>query len=168
MSATERYELDAAPGRLGRAQDLLNTVGLIGHEDLLSDPQVAGEWAGTPLTDADLTQLRAFRVDLQRLVSGSGEPSQRWVADVALELGTTVELGATGKGAQQIISAVLAGIHEAQLLDTWRRLKTCRNPRCNAAFYDRSKNNSRVWHSLATCGNPANLKAHRARTRTAQ
>ncbi|MET7278869.1 CGNR zinc finger domain-containing protein [Kribbella sp. NPDC005582] len=167
MSATDRYALDAAPGRLGRAQDLLNTVGLAGHDDLLTDPQLAGEWAGAPLTEPDLQRLRTFRTDLQHLVSGSGEPSQRWVVEVGLELSSdaAVELTSAGKGAQQIIAAVLAGIYEAQLLDTWRRLKTCRNPRCVAAFYDRSKNNSRVWHSLATCGNPANLKAHRARAK---
>jgi predicted RNA-binding Zn ribbon-like protein len=34
---------------------------------------------------------------------------------------------------------------------------------CSAAFFDRSRNNSRVWHDVNVCGNLANLHAHRAR-----
>ena len=33
------------------------------------------------------------------------------------------------------------------------------------AFYDRSRNNGRVWHDVHTCGNVANLRASRARRR---
>jgi predicted RNA-binding Zn ribbon-like protein len=43
----------------------------------------------------------------------------------------------------------------------------CRNPRCRVAFYDRSRNNSGVWHDVRTCGNAANLRAHRERQRAA-
>jgi predicted RNA-binding Zn ribbon-like protein len=38
---------------------------------------------------------------------------------------------------------------------------------CPCAFYDRSRNNSRVWHDVRTCGNVANLRASRARRRAA-
>jgi len=55
----------------------------------------------------------------------------------------------------------------AQRADTWRRLKLCRNAVCNSAFYDRSKNNSGVWHDVKMCGNAANLRASRARRRAA-
>ncbi|RSM37920.1 CGNR zinc finger domain-containing protein [Amycolatopsis balhimycina DSM 5908] len=41
--------------------------------------------------------------------------------------------------------ASLALIADAQAAGTWRRLKTCRNPRCEAAFHDRSRNNSGTW-----------------------
>ncbi|WP_230981726.1 CGNR zinc finger domain-containing protein [Mycobacterium malmoense] len=44
-------------------------------------------------------------------------------------------------------------------------MKRCRNHRCASTFYDRSKNNSGVWHSVKTCGNAANLRASRARRR---
>lgn len=40
---------------------------------------------------------------------------------------------------------------------TLRRLKLCRNPLCHTAFYDLSKNNSKVWHDLATCGSPQHI-----------
>lgn len=35
------------------------------------------------------------------------------------------------------------------------RLKKCSNPNCNFLFYDRSKNNSRRWCDMQTCGNRA-------------
>ena len=35
------------------------------------------------------------------------------------------------------------------------RLKKCVNPDCNLLFYDRSKNNSRRWCDMQTCGNRA-------------
>jgi predicted RNA-binding Zn ribbon-like protein len=54
----------------------------------------------------------------------------------------------------------------AQQADTWRRLKVCRNHRCQVAFFDRSRNNSGVWHSTKICGNLENLRAHRARAKS--
>ena len=34
-----------------------------------------------------------------------------------------------------------------------------------AAFYDESRNSSRVWHDVKVCGNPVNARASRARRR---
>ena len=180
-AVTARYDLEAAPGGLALAQDLINTVGIGDKPDLLAEP---GAWdVGVEIAETDLEVLRGFREDLRGLVSGeilgagpgegsairsgSGEGLRRWDGAAELELGEDgkVALLPGGGGARLVVSKVLAGIFEAQQLDTWRRLKTCRNPDCRAAFYDRSKNNSGVWHSLKTCGNPANLRAHRARNR---
>jgi predicted RNA-binding Zn ribbon-like protein len=47
----------------------------------------------------------------------------------------------------------------------WRRMKLCGNGRCAVAFFDRSRNNSGVWHDVAACGNAINLRASRARRR---
>ncbi|MEV0074298.1 CGNR zinc finger domain-containing protein [Amycolatopsis sp. NPDC050768] len=55
--------------------------------------------------------------------------------------------------------------HRAGRLDEWRSLKICRSSACPIAFYDRSRNNSRVWHDVTVCGNIANLRASRARRR---
>jgi hypothetical protein len=170
--ATARYELEPAPGSLWLAQDLLNTVAAGGKADLLAELTTATGWASSAadveLTAEDLEELRAFRNDLQGLIAGSVERLQPWVGTATLKVGEggTVQLQPDGSGAQLLISTVLAAVFEGQQLDTWRRLKTCKNPRCQAAFYDRSRNNSGVWHSLKTCGNPANLRAHRARNRS--
>ncbi len=64
-----------------------------------------------------------------------------------------------------LASAVWGEVLLAQRDGRWERLKVCRNPACPCAFYDRSRNNSRVWHDVHTCGNVANLRASRARRR---
>ncbi len=66
-----------------------------------------------------------------------------------------------------LASAVWGEVLLAQRDGRWERLKVCRNPVCPCAFYDRSRNNSRVWHDVRTCGNVANLRASRARRRAA-
>jgi predicted RNA-binding Zn ribbon-like protein len=38
---------------------------------------------------------------------------------------------------------------------------------CRSAFHDGSRNGSGVWHNVRTCGNTADLRASRARRRTA-
>ncbi|QEU96393.1 CGNR zinc finger domain-containing protein [Streptomyces kanamyceticus] len=186
-SATERYRLEPAPGGLGLVQDLLNTVsaGLPERPDLLADLTRAQTWTdgavaawasatGRPtptvvLADADADGLRELR-DLRDGLAGAAAETvaeTRTGADAGLRLGAdgVVHLEPRGTGAHLLVSLVLAAVHEAQQVDTRRRLKTCRNPLCRVAFYDRSRNNSGVWHDVKTCGNAANLRAYRARRR---
>ncbi len=44
-----------------------------------------------------------------------------------------------------------------------KRIKTCANDNCSHFFYDRSKNNSRVWCSMKSCGNLMKARAFKAR-----
>jgi predicted RNA-binding Zn ribbon-like protein len=85
----------------------------------------------------------------------------------ALHLGAdgSVRLQPQQTGQQALVMLVLAALFEGQQAGTRRRLKTCRNPRCRVAFYDRSRNASGVWHSVRICGNAINLRAHRERRR---
>jgi predicted RNA-binding Zn ribbon-like protein len=45
---------------------------------------------------------------------------------------------------------------------SWERLKLCSSDPCRWAFYDRSKNHSSRWCTMASCGNRE--KARRFRT----
>ncbi|MEU7608313.1 CGNR zinc finger domain-containing protein [Micromonospora sp. NPDC049204] len=135
------------------------------------------------LDAAGLRALRTFRDDLRdeihsrvHTTAEAGRPAAEEPAPTGLRsAGATlrldrngsVQLDPAGVGAELLISLVLATLFEAQLADTGRRIKTCRNPRCQVAFYDRSRNNSGVWHSVRVCGYPSNLRAHRARLRQA-
>ena len=159
LGATARFDVETAPDELALVQDLLNTASVGRFPDLLES------WSGVD-QETELVELRAFRDDLRRLTRGSGGLSS-WSGVAALELGAegAVELKPGGAGAAYVISRVLALVFEAQRADTWRRLKTCRNERCQVAFYDRSRNNSGAWHNVKTCGNQANLRAHRERNR---
>ncbi|MGC4768554.1 CGNR zinc finger domain-containing protein [Micromonospora sp. DT44] len=193
--ATTRYGLESAPGGLGLVQDLLNTLpaGAPRQPDLLDDLDSATQWAhdvaarwstitGRPAPDveldpAGLRALRTFRDELRYGIdarlhatpeSGPPEPApapRATVASLRLDGTGSVCLDPAGTGAELLVSLVLAELFAAQLTDVGRRVKTCRNPRCQVAFYDRSRNNSGVWHSVRVCGLPANLRAHRARRR---
>ncbi|KOV58123.1 CGNR zinc finger domain-containing protein [Streptomyces sp. MMG1121] len=191
--ATTRYGLDTAPGGLGLVQDLLNTVaaGSPRGPDMLDDLERAQAWVndataqwsavtGQPVPEVvldhgGLEELRAFRDDLHRLTAAAHDqaPEEGTITTVlhtataALQLGEDglVRLDPRGTGWRRLASLILVATFEGQRADTRRRLKTCRNPRCRAAFYDRSRNNSGVWHDVKSCGNAANLRAYRARQR---
>jgi predicted RNA-binding Zn ribbon-like protein len=186
--ASHRYQLATAPGGLGLVQDFLNTraIGDYGP-DLLADRALAADWvAGAvrawssvrglqvqppALGDADLSRLRALRETIGGLVAGQ-PPARRGTGGVAaspasLMLSETgeVRLAPTGTGWRWLASALWGEILLGQHDGTWRRIKRCHNPLCASTFYDRSKNNSGVWHDARTCGNAANLRASRARRR---
>ncbi|MEU9318307.1 CGNR zinc finger domain-containing protein [Streptomyces sp. NPDC048295] len=86
-------------------------------------------------------------------------------ASLGLDAAGAVHLAPRGGGAGFLIATLLLTLWQAQNSGDRQRLKLCRNPRCAVAFYDRSRNNSGVWHDVRTCGNAANLRAHRARQR---
>jgi hypothetical protein len=118
------------------------------------------------LTERDLDQVRALRDELKGLLGGTEQPARELSsATLRLDEDGRVVIEPRGTGARLVSSLVLIEMLAAQQADTWRRLKVCRNPRCQVAFYDRSRNNSGVWHATKVCGNVENLRAHRARAR---
>jgi predicted RNA-binding Zn ribbon-like protein len=183
--ASQRYELTPAPGGLGLVQDFLNTVRIQDYgPDLLADAAVAGDWAAgavrtwatvrgldvqpPPLGEADVAKLRALRDAIARLVAGEPQTGRTTgAASASLTLSETgeVRLEPAGTGWRWLASALWGEILLSQRDGTWRRVKQCHNPGCASTFYDRSKNNSGVWHDVKTCGNAANLRASRARRR---
>ncbi|MEV6610024.1 CGNR zinc finger domain-containing protein [Kutzneria sp. NPDC051319] len=181
--ANGRYGMDVAPAGLGFVHDLLNTLPAgKPRVDLLASlddaqPWLDGAlaaWAGetgrerpeVSLTERDLDQVRGLREEIKTLLTG-GEPAHE-LSSATLRLGSDgrVAVEPRGTGARLVASVVLIEMLAAQQADTWRRLKVCRNPRCQVAFFDRSRNNSGVWHATKTCGNVENLRAHRARAKS--
>jgi predicted RNA-binding Zn ribbon-like protein len=65
-------------------------------------------------------------------------------------------------GHRRVSAIVLIETFTAQRLDTWRTLKICRNEVCSLSFYDRSRNNSGVYHDSGACGNVTYPRASRA------
>ena len=186
MSSTSRFLLDPAPAGLALVQGLLNTrpVAPYGVRDLLgtvADAQrftgeVVRAWKeqsgaeGGPrrVTSVELVGLRRLRREVERHLSGDpGAPARAVPTSVVLEPSGAVRLQPTGSGVRWLASAVWGEVLLAQHDGRWERLKVCRNPVCPCVFYDRSRNNSRVWHDVRTCGNVANLRASRARRKAA-
>lgn len=184
-AASQRYGCAAAPGGLALVQDFLNTRAIDGYgPDLLADTKPAVRWTagavrawaavrGIPtdpptLNGADLVKLRALREAIAKLVAGepaSGRATDAVAASFALSDAGEVRLEPNGSGWRWLASALWGEILLSQQVDTWRRIKQCHNHRCGSTFYDRSKNNSGVWHDVKTCGNAVNLRASRARRR---
>ena len=155
-----------APGRLALLQRFLNTYN---HDfpadwDRLETAEQANAWLakanlGEVTTDDDAQRLRAFREALRALLVGRpgahlGPAHVRIVVDA--EGRTRLEPAASG--AEGVIAAVLGILHEAQLSGDWERMKACRQ--CEYAFYDRSKNRSAAWCSMAICGNRTKNRAY--------
>lgn len=183
-SASQRYGLAPAPGGLALVQDFLNTIAIYDYPDLLADATLANDWAANSvrswsamrgadaqppsLTEADLARLRALRATIAKLITGErtdGRATGSVSASFALSDAGDVRLEPSGGGWRWLASALWSEILLGQYDDTWRRLKQCHNHQCSSTFYDRSKNNSGVWHNVKTCGNAANLRASRARRR---
>jgi predicted RNA-binding Zn ribbon-like protein len=185
--ATVRYGTESAPGGLGFVQDLMNTIsaGKPRAADLLADPGEAQAWldralvqwseatgaavAGIELEPHDQEELRAFRDDLRR-AAGHGRDDALpplHTAAIAMQLGGNGEVRPEPRGAgwRRVAALALIEIFQAQQAGNWQRLKLCRNERCGTVFFDRSRNNSGVWHDVKVCGNAANLRAYRARQR---
>jgi len=183
--ASHRYQLAPTPGGLGLVQDFLNTVGIQEYgPDLLSDPPLAQAWVtaacGTwsrlrgvdakppALNDADLAKLRALRETVTQMLAGQqldGRGVGGVCASFALSDTGEVQLLPAGSGWRWVASALWGEVLLSQQAGTWRRLKQCHRHGCDLTFYDRSKNNSGVWHNVKTCGNAENLRASRARRR---
>jgi predicted RNA-binding Zn ribbon-like protein len=180
--ASQRYGTSIAPDELRLTQELANTAGVpkSAHgQDLLAGPAAAQAWldpllaewgerhGATPprveLTGRSLRSLRQLRDRVRALLHGDPDAAAIATAvDVAISAGGSA-LTPRGDGLAWLTGAVAIELHLAELTGQRRRLKLCRNERCGVAFHDQSKNNSRAWHDVSTCGNVANVRAYRDR-----
>ena len=64
------------------------------------------------------------------------------------------------------LAGLLAIVAASAEQGTWERLKACPRDCCLWAFYDKSKNRSRRWCSMESCGNVEKARAFRERRRS--
>ena len=175
-------ESDEAPGRLDLLRRFVNTRDLPDGPDRLETPQSAAEWClheGLPpvANREDGQRLRAFREALRDVLfanNGEFDAEQAWgelqtfarrtTVSVTI-VGRTPVLRPVGTGANATIAALLAIVYDAVSNGTWNRLRACRKSSCRYAYYDRSKNASRAWCSMTTCGNQEKAQRRRRRER---
>ena len=174
---------DQAPGELEIVRAFVNTLDVESGADELATGEALQAWLeqrdllrGGSASAADLAAARLLREAVRGLllehsgVNVRKESAQRLgrAADRArLTLhfdpagGARLEPGAGGvAGALGRLVAIVA----ASMADgTWSRLKACRADRCGWAFYDRARNRSRQWCSMAVCGNRTKARAYRRR-----
>jgi predicted RNA-binding Zn ribbon-like protein len=177
MSAEETEE---APGGLETLRLFVNTWDYPNGADRLASQPEAAQWCRErglppPANQRESERLRAFReVVRDALFANNGEGDAGAALAGLSAFAQTSRFSMTfvpGKGpllqarsdSDATIAALLAIVYEAMSEGTWPRLRACRKETCKFAYYDRSKNASRAWCSMAVCGNRE--KAHRRRLR---
>lgn len=179
----------AAPGGLGHVQALINSVDLEESREELRDPEALSAWlirndlpgGDTPLTKDDLRSVLEVREALRALAgANNGEPLEETVVATLNRIASRAQLrihfdpnGATRlepaeHGVTAALAVILSNVETAMVEGSWQRLKTCRNDTCRWAFYDRSKNRSGAWCTMAECGGKLKARAYRQRQKAAQ
>ena len=171
-----------APGSLRLVQRFVNTLDNEGPE-LLPDAGALREWlVAAGLLDRSATvgpadhrraiELREAIRALAKVHAGApDDPDATAVVNTAARraglhpvLGETTRLEPAAHGADAALGRIVAAIHAAVAEGTWPRLKACERHSCRWAFYDRSKNRSGHWCSMAVCGSrEKNRRAYRRR-----
>ncbi|MGA6163356.1 CGNR zinc finger domain-containing protein [Amycolatopsis magusensis] len=143
--------------------DFLNTLDVDDGTDELETADSWRAWASArSLRAGTVGEARTARSSLRSLV---GDP----VASAApLSEPVRIELGADGPAlvADTAVGAILTAAARLSLLGDFGRLKICPADDCRWAFYDRSRNRSRSWCSMSSCGNREKARAWRQRTTT--
>jgi predicted RNA-binding Zn ribbon-like protein len=174
---------DRAPGSLDLIRRFVNTADLPDGPDQLATLEGARAWClshGLPpvTNEAHHALLISFRETLRDLLfanNGEGDAAVAWnelrqfMPSTRLTLSVNpyhgLELRPAHEEDKGPIASLLAVVYEAQVRDTWARLRACRKRSCRFAYYDHTKNGSRAWCSMATCGNQAKAQRRRERAR---
>ncbi len=160
------------------ALDLLNTRwNSDGPQDLLTDTTGLDIWltsaglAGRATADeATRAAVLAARDAIHDVVS-TDDPRARAALNAVLAHGrirrTLTESGPAAEPEVADPAWLPAWLAAANLLDLLAaapdRIRQCAHEECVLFFYDTSKNGTRRWHSMATCGNRAKAARHYAK-----
>lgn len=174
-----------APHALDLVIDFVNTLDIDADTDALSTPRELDAWlrerqllrpgARIPSETDRLDALR-LREALRALMLANSHEAADEDAGAELERaarrgdlvvhftpsGSVSLLPRTG-GPAGALAQLLVPVVRAREDGSWRRVKACRAPGCQWAFYDRSRNRSGVWCEMAVCGNRAKVRAYRDR-----
>jgi predicted RNA-binding Zn ribbon-like protein len=179
---------DTATGVLGLVQAYVNTADLQDGPEQLTDPNTLQTWLvarrllepGGSAAASDLKHAIALREAIRGII-GANSGGTVYPLDVAtlneaaaasrlrarfgpdgnarLEPQVGGVVGAMGR----IVAAVFAGMAE----EDWARLKLCSSSSCRWVFYDRSRNHSSRWCTMASCGNREKARRFRAHAKPA-
>jgi predicted RNA-binding Zn ribbon-like protein len=182
----EMADRDTATGVIGLVQAYVNTVDVQDGPEELSDPNTLGAWLvahelmerGQTVSEADLKHAIAVREAIRGVI-GANSGGRVYPVDIATlnEAAAASRLrarfGAGGKarlepeagGVAGAMGRMVAALFTAMADEEWSRLKLCGSETCRWAFYDRSRNHSSRWCTMATCGNRQKARRFRQRAK---
>jgi predicted RNA-binding Zn ribbon-like protein len=174
-----------APGALRLVQRFVNTNDLEGGPELIPDAAALRDWmqeaglleSSTRVTAADHERAIELREAIRELVSAhAGLPHDPAASEIVDQAARRARLRPTlddpvtrfepdASGVDAALGRIVAAIHAAIGEGTWPRLKACERDVCRWAFFDRSKNGSGHWCSMAVCGSREKNRRAYARRR---
>jgi len=182
----EMADRQTATGVVGLVQAFVNTVDMQDGPEELSDPNTLGAWlvahelmeSGQTVTEADLKHAIAVREAIRGVI-GANSGGRVYPLDIATldEAAAASRLrarfGAGGKarlepeagGVAGAMGRMVAALFAAMANEDWSRLKLCGSESCRWAFYDRSRNHSSRWCTMASCGNRQKARRFRQRAK---
>ncbi len=179
---------DNAAGAVGLVQTYVNTVDIQDGPEELSDPNALERWlvahglmhSGQEVSGADLKNAIAVREAIRGVI-GANTGATIYPLDIATLNGAAAasrlraRFGADGKarlepeagGVAGAMGRLVATVFTAMADEDWSRLKLCGSSTCRWAFYDRSRNHSSRWCTMASCGNRQKARRFRQKARAA-
>ena len=174
---------DEAPGALALIERLVNTRDIEDGTDDLGTPAALSEWLRAndfPVDSVDaagLEKATRLREGLRELLLANHGPdddpslasakldalAREAPLRVRFDASGAAVLEPAGSGVDAAIARILAIVAQSQAEGTWARMKACPWDTCQYAFFDRSRNRSRTWCDMSTCGNRAKARTYRAR-----
>lgn len=112
---------------------------------------------GRPVSSQRLSELNAALAHAPgrlRLHRNSGRIETEWTS--------------AGDGLQEVLFAVLASAAELLASDRLGRVRECASADCTWLFVDESRNRSRRWCEMSSCGNRMKARRHYRRAKAAQ
>ncbi|HET8528224.1 MAG TPA: CGNR zinc finger domain-containing protein [Gaiellaceae bacterium] len=165
---------EPAPGRLVLVERFANTLDVEHGREMLYSPERLRALLlelglldrDVAVSERDLAAARDLRDGIRALaLANNGVPT-----DVSLEAPLVARVDDTGgvleperRDVDGALAELVGIVYTAKADGTWARLKACRRDVCRWLFYDRSRNRSAVWCSMAVCGNRTKTAAYRAR-----
>jgi predicted RNA-binding Zn ribbon-like protein len=176
-----------ATGDIGLVQAFVNTVDLQDGPEELEDPNTLKAWlvakglleASQNVDGSDLKHAIALREAI-RAVIGANSGSRVYPVDIATlnqaagASGLRMRFGPDGKprlepeatGIVGAMGRIVATMYAAMEDENWTRLKLCTSQSCRWAYFDRSKNHSSRWCTMASCGNREKARRFRSQAKT--
>lgn len=175
-----------APHDLEMLRRFVNTVDPDDDTDSIETPGLLSAWlvdhgmltGGARVDPADHARALRFRETVRDLALSNAGPEldtnlitsfNELIAPTRLVMrlegdGSAVLLG-HGSNLDRALGRLLGSMYAAMIDGTWQRLKACSNDACRWLYFDSSKNRSKKWCSMESCGNVINARAYRERRR---